>query len=137
MQEIELHPIIKDWLSKSGYVCYSEVPMLSRFIDVIGIHQTNKTIIAIELKLFAWKKAMSQAIVYRIVADYSYIGMPANAICNVKTEKFKKFGIGIIEIGNDIEIKLKAIKSNKVHESIRREMLQTIECFQLNKNLSG
>lgn len=127
MQEIELHPIIKNWLSKDGYTCYSEVPMLSRLIDVVGIHQRSETIIAIELKLLAWKKAMSQAMVYRMVADYSYIGMPANIIHNIKTEKFKDFGIGIIEIGDDTKIRLRAIKSNKIHNGIRKEMLQTIK----------
>lgn len=129
MQEIELHPIIKKWLSKDGYTCYSEVPMLSRLIDVVGIHQRNETIIAIELKLSAWKKAMSQAMVYRLVADYSYIGMPTNAIRNVEIEKFKDFGIGIIEIDDNIKIKVRAIKSNNIHKSIREEMLRGIESF--------
>jgi len=116
--EIELvNPVIK-FLKNKGYHVKKEVRIGFCRADIVGIK--NNVVVAVELKLNDWKKAIIQAKNYQLGSDYVYIAFPLKNIYNVirKTElKLKNEGIGLLAINektNKVKVVIESKKSKKM-----------------------
>ena len=123
--EKDLYPPIVKFLNEKGYECHYEVKLLTRSIDLIALKR--RKIIAIELKVRNWQKALQQAITCRLCAQETYLAIAAKYSHRVDKELLHEYGIGLITSnGKDMEILLKAEKSPIIHKSVRNNILQQI-----------
>jgi len=94
-------------------ILLKEVKIGSKIIDVVlsDINLTN--IIAIELKVKKWKKALRQAISHQLWASKTYIALPRKHMNGAIKNKslFEKLGIGLISIDGTVKIEIEAKES--------------------------
>lgn len=81
------------------------------------VFQKNNDIVAVELKLADWKKALVQAQNYQLAADFTYVVFPSSK-CNLVLKRAKKKldekGIGLLfvdEQNKNVEMVIPAKKS--------------------------
>lgn len=97
--ELELVKPVSDYLKKQKYTIYHEIRIGFCRADLVGFKKD--VVIAVELKLSDWKKAIIQAKNYQLGADYVYLAFPLNKSFNVlrKAEHIlKKEGIGLLVV---------------------------------------
>jgi len=102
-----------------------EVPLLSKWIDIIGYDEKTDIVIAVEVKVRDWKRAFRQAMRYKLCSDETYVALYDEYIENVDIDKFKKHGIGVISIKEDREIEfvLEPAKNEDYHQSLKRKVI--------------
>lgn len=82
------------------------------------IFQKNKDIVAIELKLADWKKALIQAQNYQLAVDFVYIAFPSlksDLVLKKAKEKLTQKGIGLLSVDEQteqVEVVIPAKKSS-------------------------
>lgn len=74
MKEDKLNYKIRNFLYAPDKLIISEVPFLSRTIDIVALE--NNKIYTIELKIKNWKKAIEQMLDHSIASNYCYLCMP-------------------------------------------------------------
>ena len=72
--ELDLYPPMIEYFQKQNYSIELEMPIYRNRIDLIAFNFNH--LIAVELKLKDWKRALRQASYYQLGVDYSYISMP-------------------------------------------------------------
>src|SRR5574340_848148 len=75
--EADLLAPVSRWLEDAGFEVRTEVPILGRRADLLGVRPD--TLAAIEMKLNDWRGALRQAIAYQVAADRSWVAMPLAA----------------------------------------------------------
>lgn len=129
MNEVELSNKIKDFFTKKKYTVITEAPLLTKRIDLLcykkGLFK-NK-MVAIEVKVSHWNKALTQAIIYKLGTDQVYIAIWHQFIHRVKKEELKKFGIGLIEINGKAIVRLKPRKLKKIQFDIQNNLIGLFE----------
>jgi hypothetical protein len=136
-RELELIKPLSDYFKKQGYIIKHEVKIGFCRADLIAYKKDE--VIAIELKLKDWKKAIIQAKNYQLGCDYVYLAFPLMSVYNIikKAEHLlKKEGIGLLIITEDscevrkiIEAKpsKKKICSINIKEIIRNQKRKIIK----------
>ena len=124
---------VEDFLKKQGYAVYHEVPLLSKKIDLIGVKSGFNDILAVELKVSKWKKALEQAITDRLCANRVYVAISSKYIHRVKKELFREWGIGILEVGGKVIVHEEA----KVNLGPQTSLRRTIESYIFKRYKSG
>ncbi|HYM40808.1 MAG TPA: hypothetical protein VEY12_11840 [Thermoplasmata archaeon] len=96
--EAELTAPVTAWLAGTGHRVVSEVPILGRRADLIGAR--DGSLVAIELKLRDWRKALRQAIAYQLAADRAWVAMPLAAASSAYRERwrFEADGVGLLAV---------------------------------------
>jgi hypothetical protein len=123
IKEIDVLNQVNEYLKKNGYSYKNEVNFLERRIDVVGIK--NKKITAIEVKVNNWKKALQQAITYKLCSHYVYVAfwhkyLPKNL------SHFENYGIGVMSVNDSVEIINKPKKSEIIHKSLLNDIFKQI-----------
>lgn len=102
---------------------FVEVPMLSKRIDVVLRRDDN--IIAIEAKVKNWKRALQQAISYRLCADAVFIAIWKDFTHRVDRQLLGEYGVGLIEMGEEPRVLVDSQRSWVIHKSVKREVLES------------
>jgi hypothetical protein len=94
-----------------------ELQFFDRSIDLYGVcwGRGAKTI-AVELKLRKWQKALQQAALYQLCADYAYVAMPLEVAKTLEASAFREAGIGILAVDTNaksVQILLPAAPSRQ------------------------
>lgn len=114
---------VAGYMRRRGYSrqC-EELQFFEYSIDLYGLSIRDATTTAIELKLYRWSRAMQQAIIYQLCADFVYVALPTATIANVQLSAFSEHGIGLISVaeGPRCTIVLDAKPSRVVVESYRK-----------------
>jgi len=122
IKELELYPAIEKFLEKGGYQYHKEVKVLSRSIDIIAIKK--KKVVAIEVKVENWKRALQQALTCRLCAHEVYIAIWHEFFHRIPKSLLKKYHIGLLVVNEiDAQIIQKPRKSNIIHKTVMNEML--------------
>ncbi len=111
MREEVLVDTLQEYLSGQGYETIREVRFLHRIVDLVAISTSSQSIMMIEAKITKWKKALDQARSCLLGADEVYIAMPAMYAHRVDQDILKEQEIGLIAVGESIEIRLKPQRS--------------------------
>lgn len=103
-------------------LCFAEVPFFGKSVDLVLTTKTARTIIAIEVKLEDWRRALKQASINQLFACYSYIAVPEDLAIRLKNEHgpiFRNHGVGIIGVCQGCRIVLEAEKSAYIYPKHR------------------
>jgi hypothetical protein len=108
-----------------------EVRHYERSIDVLAVCDCDEEVWAIEAKVAAWTRALSQAIVNLAAAQRSYIAIYAKNAHRVDLERLDRYGIGLIAVGSQWgqvevlkEAKLSQYTNNKAVNQIRQQVVK-------------
>ena len=96
MKEEDLKNYFVDYLEKKNISYRTEVGILECRIDVVG--RKRQKLYAYELKIYQWKKAIQQAILYQLFVDYSYIVLFKENLHRLKIKKCKELGLGVFSL---------------------------------------
>jgi hypothetical protein len=127
-------PILEFLRDRNFKLQQTEVSFYEYRMDVYGYSKQDDLTIAIELKLFKWKRALEQAIIYQLCSDLSYIAMPKSQIHRVDLTNLKTYGIGLISVETNkcYEI-LKATPSVVLRPHYRSEYISILEEEKLHR----
>ena len=95
--ELELVKPVSDYFKKQGYKVKHEIKIGFCRADIVAFKKDE--VVAVELKLKDWKKAVVQAKNYKLAVDYVYLAVPLFRAYNIlrKAEHIlKKEGIGLL-----------------------------------------
>ena len=115
--ELELFKPVCDYFKKKGYKVRREIKIGFHRADLVAFK--NDEVLAVELKLRDWKKAIIQTKNYQLGSDYVYIAVPLLKSYNIlrKAEHiFKKEGIGLLvvnEKNSNVSVIIKPKQSTK------------------------
>jgi hypothetical protein len=91
---------VQHYFASTADIIFYEVPVGFCRADMV-VFQKNNDIIAIELKLANWKKALVQAQNYQLAVDLVYLAFPSSK-CDLVLKKAKtklnNRGIGLISV---------------------------------------
>ncbi|MDO9537924.1 MAG: hypothetical protein Q7J68_06360 [Thermoplasmata archaeon] len=122
--EADLVEIIKNSFIKNDFIVDTEVQMFSKKIDVVCIDPRTKDVYAIEAKVEKWRRALQQALTYRLCSNYSYLAIPEENSSKVDQKLLSKYGIGLIIVNQDnITILQDATNSNVLYPRMKEEII--------------
>lgn len=99
MSEEALRNPIRKWVEERGLDPKDEVPMYGKVPDVLGL-EGDRVVVAIEMKVSNWQRALYQALIYTMFALESYIAMPETKkkVLLKNMYSFDKWNIGILTV---------------------------------------
>lgn len=100
VREMELYSPVMG-LFKEAYFITSEVPLGPKRIDLVCASEDLGKIIAVEVKVKNWKKAIRQALTYQLCADETYVAIHQRYSNSIERQKFEDLGIGLIIVKTD------------------------------------
>ena len=116
---------VREYFEHECFDVYEEVPMLGNRIDIVATKLTK--VIAVEVKVADWKRAIQQAILYRLVADRVYVAIWEDFAHRLDFDVFRHFGIGVLEVNGQTKCILPARTSRIIHETVRDRVMQIIK----------
>lgn len=125
LREEELRVPVQKLFPSELYFCKNEVPFGLKRIDLLFRKRSNgQEIVAVELKLRDWKKAVWQAASNRQVAAYSYVALPSASAAAIDRRLMVSLGLGLIiaDPADDARIVLRAKRSRYVNRRIATEI---------------
>lgn len=75
-----------------------EVQFYEYRMDIYAYDPAKKRTAAVELKLCRWKRAIQQAVIYQLCADFVYIALPVRAADRVDRSLLAQHGLGLIGV---------------------------------------
>lgn len=96
--EAELLDPVARWLADAGFEVRTEVPILARRADVLGVRPDG--LAAVEMKMRDWPGALRQAIAYQVAADWAWVAMPLAAASRAYRQRwyFEKEKVGLLAV---------------------------------------
>jgi hypothetical protein len=125
MNEKELCDFIENKLIESGFKVNREVPFYLNSVDIVAIRK--RKIIAIEVKLKNYQKALVQARNHCLFAHEVYIALPEVIANKIDINRLNGIGIGIVSVGNNIRYRLKSKSRIKPIDNYIKEMIEYCE----------
>jgi hypothetical protein len=125
--ENDLVEIVRTSFRDRGFLVNTEVPMLSKRIDILCMNPDTNDVIAVEAKIQKWKRAFQQALTYRLCSNLVYIAIHHDFSHRVNKELLQKHGVGLIVVNHDdIDIPLEALPSTIMHQGIKEDVMPYI-----------
>ena len=77
---------------------YGEVEIAGRWADLVAV--SDEEVVAVELKLRAWREAIRQAIAYQLGADRSFVALPLARAQDAHRHRFafEREGVGLLAV---------------------------------------
>jgi hypothetical protein len=96
--EVELLAPVVNYFENRGFRAVREVAVAGRRADVVAV--SEDALLAVELKVSAWPRALRQAIAYQLWASGSYVALPfSRAIRAVRhRHRFEAEGVGLLAV---------------------------------------
>ena len=134
--ELELIKPVSDYFKKHGYKVRYEVKIGFCRADIVAFK--GEKVIAVELKISDWKKAIIQAKNYQLGCDYVYLAVPLLRVYNIlrKAEVLlKKDGIGLLVINEKTCEVSKIINAKRSNKQLGKISLDKIDkkMFKVSK----
>ena len=94
-------PAVRAYFRRQYERFTEEVPFYEHRIDLYGYSAETDCTVAVELKLRKWRRAIEQALLYQLCADYVFVAVPATTAKRVDLEQLRSYGIGLIAVSGD------------------------------------
>jgi hypothetical protein len=126
--EEELRKPVHDYFRTKKYSVFDEVRLFSRDIDIVA--KRRNEIIAVELKLRDWKKAINQACLNQRVSDYSYVALPEPLWNRIDRDVYTisvAQGIGLLSVHGVARQIMRPERSKRIQPHLRRRFLRNLQ----------
>jgi hypothetical protein len=138
MKEACLVTKVAEYLDDNAFEIVTELPFLQRHIDIVGYKKRNSRVIAVEVKVENWQCAIKQASMCLLFADEVYIAMPTEYIHRIDRSELARFGIGLMEVNETVNIVSEAISSKYNSDHHKKQAIESInwlECSIQKRNM--
>jgi len=75
-----------------------EIAFYEYRIDLYAYSERLRHTVAVELKLMKWSRAIEQAMLYQLCADYVFVALPAPEIQQIPFRVLEEHGLGLIAV---------------------------------------
>ncbi|OGS51012.1 MAG: hypothetical protein A3K65_01395 [Euryarchaeota archaeon RBG_16_68_12] len=98
LRERDLLPPVAAHFLGLGYEVFEEVEIAGRWADLVATGAED--VVAVELKMQAWRTAVRQAMAYQLGADHSYVALPLWRAQEAYRSRhaFEREGIGMLAV---------------------------------------
>jgi hypothetical protein len=129
IKEADLLDPIARYARRRGYTRqFAELPFYDYRIDLYGVAAVSGQTVAIELKLYKWKRALQQALVYQLCADLVYLAVPEGTLRRIDNDLIAEHGIGLIAVGpRGCRLRLQARQSQEVREYYKKYYVELLK----------
>ena len=108
----------------------TEVAFGKKRIDLAGLSD-DRRLYAVELKVSDWRRAVWQASIYQLCANYAFIAINADYLHRVDQAHLEGLGIGLISVTDSVaQLVLAAQESallqQRDHDCVRAELAATL-----------
>ena len=128
---------VKRFLRDQGCVFLRpELRFFDRGIDLYALAHEPDHSYAIELKVVDWQKALRQAAIYQLCADFCYVAMPIEHTTRVNLDNFRHAGVGLLGVylGGNFVTEVLAPKASAVkNQFYSRSIQQSFESLGRRK----
>lgn len=125
--EEELREPVRVYFKNRNYSVFDEAKLFSRGIDVIAKRRNN--IVAVELKVQKWRRAIQQAYMDLRVSNYAFVALPEMTYERIDREIFHEahnYGIGLLSVNGDVKQIMRPAPSNNIQPKLRRRFLRNL-----------
>lgn len=128
-RETDLLAPISRYARSQGYTRQQpELQFYEYRIDLYALSRHTGQTVAVELKLHKWRRALQQALLYQLCADFVYIAMPARNLSRVDRDLISANGIGLIGVSDrGCELVLPACQSAEVREHYKQQYVALLK----------
>jgi hypothetical protein len=110
-----------------GLCVQTEVPLLSKWIDVVAYDSDFETLILVETKVHDWMSAIRQASVYTLCTPDAYIAISKTYSHRVDTDLIRKIGLGFLEVDGSVTCVLEPSGKMAIQPSVREWVVKSLE----------
>lgn len=133
--EHELTQYVQRYFRNKGFRFQkTELQFFEYNIDIYCHNRPTGATLAVELKVRDWKRAIQQAHIYQLCADYVYIAMPEETIRRIDLEELEEEGIGLICVYRDGRCKLCVPPKQSTVQDKRYKEKIIVNNFKVKKN---
>ena len=122
IRENTLSNRVEKYFRNKKFRTCKEVPLLSNSIDMVAYKSDFSQIIAIEVKVKDWRRALQQATLYKLCANQVYIALWQKFLHRVNFEDLKELGIGVISVDGYARRIVEPKNSRIIHSSLMRNV---------------
>lgn len=98
ISERSLAAAIAKWLKRRGFLVLEEVRLQPHSIDLVALNPRDLSLMAFEVKVRNWKKALRQSMLNRAFADFSYVAMPSRFARLILQQPRSEDDIGVLSL---------------------------------------
>jgi hypothetical protein len=127
LKEEDLRKPVHEYFKERKYTVFDETKLFSRGIDIVAKRRSE--VIAVELKLHDWKKAMGQACLNLRVSDYSFIALPEPMWNRIDRRIYYmsfNYGIGLLSVDGVARQIMRPERSKRIQPCLRRRFLKSL-----------
>lgn len=127
-KERELVKPVKEYFESKNYSTFEEVKLFARNIDVVA--KRGNDIVAIELKLRDWRRALAQACLNLRVSNFSYIALPEPIWDRINKSVYTasiEQGIGLLSVNGVTTLILRPERSMRIQPQLRGSFLKELK----------
>lgn len=121
---------VERYFKNKNFQTCKEVPLLDNSIDLVAYDRKFSKIIAVEVKVTDWKRAIQQAMLYRLCANQVYVAIWHNFSHRVDLESLDHFGIGLLSVDGHARRIKNPKNSVLIHKSLMKKVKNYIRTIQ-------
>ena len=128
MLEEDLREPVREYFKNKNFSVFDEPKLFSRGIDVIA--KKGSSLIAVELKVEKWKRAIQQAYMDLRISNFAYVALPEGKWERIDRRIFLEaynHGIGLLSVNGKVNQIMRPVQSNKIQPKLRRQFLNNLQ----------
>ena len=128
MLEEDLREPVREYFKNKNFSVFDEPKLFSRGIDVIA--KKGSSLIAVELKVEKWKRAIQQAYMDLRISNFAYVALPEGKWERIDRRIFLEaynHGIGLLSVNGNVNQIMRPVQSNKIQPKLRRQFLNNLQ----------
>jgi hypothetical protein len=125
--EETLRQPVRNYFKNKNYLVVNEAKLFSRGIDVIA-KKRNK-VIAVELKVQKWKRAIQQAYMDLRVSNYAFVALPESKWERIDRRIYYdayNYGIGLLSVNGNVRQIMRPAPSKRIQPKLRQHFLTNL-----------
>jgi len=125
--EENLRKPVRHFFENKNYSVFDEVRLFQRGIDIIA--KRRNIIIAVELKMRDWRRAVQQAYLDLRVSDYALIALPETLWSRISRKIYYEaynHGLGLLSVDGEARQIMRPERSKTIQPSLRRNFLKRL-----------
>ena len=126
--EMDLRKPVRDFFQNKNYTVFDEVKLFSRGIDMIAKRRSR--IIAVELKVQKWRRALQQAYLDLRVSNYAFVALPESKWSRIDRKIYYEaysHGIGLLSVDGETRQIMRPEHSKRIQPNLRRRFLRNLQ----------
>lgn len=127
LMEVALRKPVHDFFKNRNYSVFDEAKLFSRGIDIVAKRRSK--IVAVELKVRNWRRAIQQAYLDLRVSNYAFVALPESIWGRIDRKIYYEaynYGIGLLSVDGEARQIMRPEHSKRIQPSLRRRFLKNL-----------